>query len=262
MQKNDFNLVSDLPKMVKIIDVIDEAKDYKTFLFSYPYDCRAGQFLMIWLPRINEKPFTISYKKDDTVGITVQLRGPFTEELFKLKKGDSFGVRGSYGNGYAIDNNKKACIITGGSGTAAVLPLVNELNNPSIIIGAQNKEQLIFINQLPTAIFATDDGSYGFHGNVVEAFTDLISKNHIDVVYVCGPEKMMDAVIKVCMKNNIECQFALERYMKCGIGICGNCTCGKKRVCIDGPIFHTDDLKDLSEFSSTYRTKSGKLENY
>jgi dihydroorotate dehydrogenase electron transfer subunit len=260
MLKDNFQLKSDLPKMTRIINVIDEMPGYKTFLFSYPFDCQPGQFLMIWLPRIDEKPFTLSYKKDDILGITVQLRGKFTEELFKLKKGDSFGVRGGYGNCYRVSSNKKTCIITGGSGTAAVLPLACELHDPKIIIGARSKDSLLFIDKLPHAIFTTEDGSYGFHGNVVSAFIDLISKTHIDMVYTCGPEKMMDAVIQICVKEKIECQFALERYMKCGFGICGNCTCGKKRVCVDGPIFKLSDLKDLSEFSTFIRTKSGKIE--
>jgi len=262
MQKDNFQLMNDLPVMVKILDVVEEAKGYKTFLFAYPSDCQPGQFLMVWLPRIDEKPLTLSYSKDGVLGITVQLRGVFTKALFDLKKGDSFGVRGGFGNGYVIDNQKKSCIITGGSGTAAVLPLLAKLQAPNVIIGAQSKDYLLYINKLPNAFFTTDDGSYGFHGNVAEAFDNLTSKERIDVAYVCGSEKMTAAIITICKQRGIECQFAMERYMKCGIGVCGTCTCGKKRVCIDGPVFDLNDLSDLAEFSRSYRTKSGKMESY
>ena len=70
------------------------------------------------------------------------------------------------------------------------------------------------------------------------------------------------SLISGCLKKNIECQFALERYMKCGIGVCGNCTCGKKRVCVEGPVFQLEDLPNLTDFNKTYRTKVGKAEKY
>ena len=268
-----YQLRSDLPTMVKILDVIEETPEFKTFLFSYPGACRPGQFLLIWLPRVDEKPFTLSYKKDGVLGITAQLRGKFTKALFNLKKGDSFGVRGGYGAGYNLDGRGgygagyavdvcESCVITGGSGTATVLPLLDELQNPNLIIGARNKDSLLYVDKLPNALFTTDDGSYGFHGTVVDAFNDLLSKKRINAVYVCGPEKMMAAVIKICQRRDIDCQFAMERYMKCGIGVCGICVCGGKRVCVDGPIFSLKDLPNLTEFSSIFRTKSGKPEYY
>lgn len=262
MLNNEYDMKADLPVMVKIVDVIDEAVGYKTFLFKYSADCKAGQFLMIWLPRVNEKPFTIAYSREGVLGITVQMKGHFTEELFKLQKGDSFGVRGAYGNGYKIDKSKKACVITGGSGAATIQPLIDALEIPRIIIGAKSKEQLLYVNKFPNAIYTTDDGSFGYSGTVVQAFCDLIEQEKIDIVYTCGPEKMMNSVIQICLKKNIECQFALERYMKCGIGVCGNCTCGKKRVCVEGPVFQLEDLPNLTDFNKTYRTKVGKAEKY
>lgn len=263
MLNNSYDMKADLPVMVKILDVIDETVGYKTFLFEYSANvCEPGQFLMIWLPRVNEKPFTISYNRDGILGITVQLKGHFTEELFKLNKGDYFGVRGAYGNGYKFDMRKKACVITGGSGTATILPLIDALETSWIIIGARSKEQLLYVNKFEDAIYATDDGSYGYNGTVVQAFSELIEREKIDIVYTCGPEKMMNSIIQICKENRIECQFALERYMKCGIGICGNCTCGKKRVCVEGPVFQIEDLPALNEFNKTYRTKLGKSEDY
>jgi dihydroorotate dehydrogenase electron transfer subunit len=262
MQNDKFVLKSDLPNMVKIIDIIDEAPGFKTFLFSIPLTCKPGQFLMIWLPRIDEKPFTLSYQQGDVLGITVQCKGKFTEALFQLQVGDCIGVRGGYGNGYQIKDGETSCVITGGSGTATVLPLANALRSPNVIIGAQTKESLLFKEKLPGAIFATDDGSYGFHGNVVEAFIDLLQKKQIDTVYACGPEKMLAAIIEICKQKEIKCQFAMERYMKCGIGVCGTCTCGKKRVCVDGPIFNLEDMENLTEFAKLFRTKSGKPQLY
>lgn len=256
------NLRSDLPRMVKIEDIVEEAEDYKTFLFRYPEICKPGQFLMIWLPRINEKPFTVAYSKDGVFGITVQRKGEFTAKLFSLSKNDSFGVRGPYGNGYTIKNGEKTCIIAGGSGAATILPLKESMPDASVIVGGRSKEQLLFTKRLQDAVFTTDDGSYGYHGTVVQAFLELLNKDTFDRVFTCGPEKMMQAVIAICREKGIACQFTLERYMKCGIGICGNCTCGKKRVCVEGPVFSLEDLPALTEFNVSYRTKNGKCEFY
>ena len=59
------------------------------------------------------------------------------------------------------------------------------------------------------------------------------------------------------MKNNYDCQLALETIMACGIGICQGCTIEKKSsnishsyrnkyalACIDGPVFNIEELTD------------------
>ena len=260
MSNNTYNYNDSLPNMVKITDIIDEATGYKTFLFNYNKNCLPGQFLMVWLPRIDEKPFTVSYNENGKAGITVQLKGRFTKELFNKSVGDKIGIRGPYGNGYTINNNKKACIVSGGSGTATVLPLVNSLNKPTVIIGARTKDFLLYIDRLPNAIYTTDDGTYGIHGNVIEALKEELSSQKYDIVYTCGPEIMMESVIDVCKQKGVACQFTLERYMKCGIGICGNCTCGSKRVCVEGPVFSLRDLCELTEFNKSHRARTGKKE--
>ena len=258
MLNNIIKYNDSLPNVVTITGIIEEAIGFKTFLFKYGQKCVPGQFLMVWLPRIDEKPFTISFIDADTVGITVQLKGRFTEEMFKLNVGDKIGIRGPYGNGYTVGDYIKACIVSGGSGTATVLPLVAALDNPTVIIGGRSKEYLLYKDTLPNAIFTTDDGSYGLQGTVVAALKKELSIQKYDMVYTCGPEIMMDSVIKLCKQQGILCQFTLERYMKCGIGICGNCTCGSKRVCVEGPVFSSEDLESLTEFNKYNRTRTGK----
>ncbi|UCD02528.1 MAG: dihydroorotate dehydrogenase electron transfer subunit, partial [Promethearchaeota archaeon] len=44
---------------------------------------------------------------------------------------------------------------------------------------------------------------------------------------------------------------SLERKMKCGVGLCGSCCIGENNdvsVCKDGPIFSSEQLKQLPQF--------------
>jgi dihydroorotate dehydrogenase electron transfer subunit len=68
---------------------------------------------------------------------------------------------------------------------------------------------------------------------------------------------MMKKILDISLRINIPAQFSLERYMHCGIGICGFCSINESYVCKDGPIFYSDELKDIPEFGIKFRTESG-----
>ena len=91
----------------------------------------------------------------------------------------------------------------------------------------------------------TDDGSYGLKGTTVDVMSNLVRNNTFDCVYTCGPELMMKGVVEIANKNSIPVQASLERYMKCGIGICGSCCLDSSLVCQDGTVFNgKQTLKD------------------
>jgi len=69
---------------------------------------------------------------------------------------------------------------------------------------------------------------------------------------------MLDSVAKIAKKWNIWGQAALERIMKCGIGVCGSCAINNKLVCKDGPVFDFAELNGLKEFGSVKRAPSGR----
>ena len=53
---------------------------------------------------------------------------------------------------------------------------------------------------------------------------------------------------------------SLERYVKCAVGLCGNCVIGPYRVCKDGPVFNTEMLVEVrEEFGISRMDASGKL---
>jgi dihydroorotate dehydrogenase electron transfer subunit len=101
----------------------------------------------------------------------------------------------------------------------------------------------------------TDDGSLGEKGLVSEILKNDIESEVLPIsnatIYACGPGKMLRAVSDIAHKYKIPCQVLLEERMACGIGACLSCTCRvrgekgeveRKRVCIDGPVFKSEDL--------------------
>ncbi len=296
---NELIMHYEQPIILKIDKIIDESDDTKTFMFNHTLYYNTGQFTMVWLPGIDEKPFAVSYYGDDFFGISVLARGKFTKYMHGMKVGDKVGIRRPFGKGYSIPDNIKngggnACVIGGGCGMASLTTLIEELQNnngqkhhPSsssqkgdskdystsplsppceggdkgevvILNGATTKSTLLFGNRFKDTILFTDDGSVGEKGYPTEALEDLHKKHRFEIMYTCGPEIMMHKVYEFCKKNNIQCEASLERYMKCGIGICGQCVCDGQMVCKDGPVFDSEALDTMTDFGSYSLLKSGQ----
>lgn len=254
------------PEMVKLKKISKETPTTTTYYLDYDIAFEPGQFVMLWLPGIDEKPFVIAYKNGKELGITIQRRGKFSQEFEKLKKGSLIGIRGPFGNTFETKNVKNAIIISGGSGTATINLLVDKLLKQKAkvrcIIGARTKNELLMEKILAkkTQLFiATDDGSKGTKGYNTQELEKQILKEKPDCVFGCGPELMMAKAFKFCEKRKIKCQMSLERVMKCGgMGICGACEIDGILVCIDGPVFNNSQLKKMPGFGTYTRDKSAK----
>lgn len=256
---------ADAPVSFPITKIVNETPNIRTFFVKAPICIFPGQFVMVWLPGVDEKPFAIAYLNKQGAGITVQRRGKYTGEKFKLKKDEVIGLRGPYGNGFGIGNVKKALVVSGGCGSASVALLVEALKankvKTDIVIAAKTKKELLFekrFSKFGKVHVATDDGSKGHQGFATDVAEKLMKKKKYDMVYSCGPEVMMLKLLGLCKKHKVDCQMSLERYMKCGFGICGQCAIDGWLVCKDGPVFDKKQLLKLKEFGKFYRTKSGK----
>ena len=251
--------MDDLPQITAIKKIVKENYKVKTFYLAKNIDAKPGQFIMVWLPGIDEKPFTLSSTGKET-SITIEEKGKFTKELFKLKAGDKIGVRGPYGNGFSIKDN--ACVAAGGLGIACLKPLIQKLKKPVIIFGVKNKNDLLFKDILKKykINISSDDGSIGSKGFTTDLLKNILDdkKNKIKYIYTCGPEIMMKKVFEITEKNKIECEASLERFMKCGFGICGQCAINEFRVCKDGPVFSSSQLRKMAEFGKSARMKTGE----
>lgn len=254
----------DIPKMVKVVDIRDENAKVRTLFIDYSTHVDPGQFLMVWVPGIGEKPFAVSYNKNGIMGISVAKVGELSRTLHEMKCGSIIGIRGPYGKGFRVHGTRMA-IVAGGYGAAPLALLAENASAMGkevfFIIGARSKDDLLFVERVKSCgnvLVCTDDGSAGRRGFTTDALRDLMKEERVDLVCTCGPEVMMKKVFELCEKNKVECQASFERYMKCGFGICGQCVIGGYRVCKDGPVFSTPQLRELDDFGLWKFDVSGK----
>ncbi|MFW6189918.1 MAG: dihydroorotate dehydrogenase electron transfer subunit [Planctomycetota bacterium] len=221
-----------------------------------------GQFFMVWIPRMDEKPYAISSAERRRVGITVQRRGPFSTRLTELRPGARLGLRGPFGRGFGfIDrfaDSDRVALVGGGCGMAVLAPLAERLGRATIVQGARTADGLLFRDRFPTQVLFTDDGSAGRRGYPTDWLRERAEEGALDIVYTCGPEVMMSRVADLCREGGVRCQVCMERYVKCGIGVCGQCDCDGRRICLDGPVFDLHDLAEMPSFGRQRRDKTGR----
>jgi dihydroorotate dehydrogenase electron transfer subunit len=252
-----------MPETVQILHSEEVGKGVRTLRFDYGHEVRPGQFFMVWLPGVDEIPMSASFC-DGQKGITVKDVGPATRALCNLRAGDKIGVRGPYGHGYTLHDGR-TLVVGGGTGMASLLPAVEAIRDPTMVdvaIGARNVSELLFIERAKTASnnvrTSTDDGTHGLKGTAVDLVADMLSKESYDLVLACGPEKMMYYLLPLLQKHNVRCELSLERYMKCGAGLCGSCALDEKRVCVDGPVFTGEEAQRMMEFGKFRRNEAGQ----
>jgi len=250
-------------QVVPLLEVVRETRDTVTYRFRADIGGLPGQFVMVWIPRHDELPMAFSYL-GPVKGITVRDYGDATHAFADFLPGHRVGIRGPYGNAFRLAG-ENVLAVAGGSGMASVIAAVEAFAQQgahvTTAIGARTAEDLLFVdraNASGEAHVATDDGSRGFHGFVPALAEKLMDREKFDQVLTCGPERMMKAVVDAATKRDLPVQAALERYMKCGIGICDACAFDGQLVCLDGSIFTGDQLARIEDFGRYRRDKSGR----
>ncbi len=244
------------PVMARVMEAQDDAPELRTLWLERKMKFQPGQFVMIWIPELDEKPYAVSAQAPGHIAITVRKRGAFSTRLMEMRPGDQVGVRGPYGHGFVPKPD--GAIIAGGCGLAMVATLKEAHPEMPLFFGAKTSDEVIFRDRFPDMEVCTDDGSTGYRCFPTDRLRPRLERGEFKTVYTCGPEVMMRAVFDLCEKHGVECQAALERYMKCGFGLCGQCTCGDQLVCQDGPVFDSKALRRMEEFGRSARLKSGQ----
>jgi len=260
-------------RMVKIEDVRRETPMVKTFLFRDRF-CRAakpGQFVMIWLPGVDEVPMSLSLIDSSGLsGVTVKNVGEATTALHGKVAGDVIGVRGPFGNGFKPAAGR-IVLVGGGTGVASLLSLAESLKGRAssmvFLVGFKSKRELFLIDRLKelssggkcNLVVATEDGSYGEKGLVTDFLDALLARERFSMVYTCGPELMMRKVFDIAETRRIPVQACLERIIKCGVGLCGSCVIGCYRVCGEGLVLSSEQLREVKdEFGAFKRDFDGR----
>lgn len=183
-----------------------------------------------------------------------------TEQFSNMKAGDQLDIMGPLGNGFPLEQGrgKKAILFGGGIGVPPMLELAKQLQadyetDCRLVMGYRSETFLTEeLSGNGTLYIATEDGSTGTAGNVMDA----VRENGLDadVIYACGPTPMLRAIKQYAEEKNILCYISMEERMACGIGACLACVCKtkevdehsnvhNKRICKDGPVFLAEEVE-------------------
>ncbi|PVX25495.1 MAG: dihydroorotate dehydrogenase electron transfer subunit [Candidatus Bathyarchaeum sp.] len=254
-------------RMVEIVEVKTENCAVKTFTFCDELCGKAepGQFVMVWIPGVDEIPISLSgINSDGRTSITVHSVGDASMALNQKQEGETFGIRGPFGNGF-VASKGNVMVVGGGTGIGPLMPLTEKLvkiaDKITVMSGVKSKENLLFVDRVDTVclginsetVYTTEDGSYQFAGFITEQAEQKLMNEKFDMIYTCGPELMMHKMFLLAEQYNVPLQASLERMMRCAIGLCGSCQIGKLRVCKDGPVLTSEQLRSVKEEFGKFR---------
>jgi NAD(P)H-flavin reductase len=270
-----------LPKVAVLDRVVDEIHEVKTFYWHFEdaeeqdkfRQFRPGQFAQVSLFGVGEFPLSLPPSPTEAeTFFTARQVGSCTAALHSLKPGDTFAVRGPYGNGFPMESyyGKNLVFVAGGIGliplrSCIVFALANraKYQRIQIFLGARTPRDLMYREDLRQweasegleCHLTVDRAAEGWSGHV-GVVGSLFQKPGVrisadnTVAFVCGPPVMFRFVIKDLLALGLPetaIVSTLERYMKCGVGKCGHCCIGVAYVCVDGPVFTYDQIKKLGE---------------
>ncbi len=221
---------------------------------------KPGQFMNI---RVNDsiepllrRPYSISDVDGEECEIMFAVIGKGTTILSRKQPGDTIGILGPLGNTFGYEKDFSTALIVGGGIGIAPFPfLTKELNRRGIpqhtFLGARSAGRVVR-KGLENLHVATDDGSEGYHGTVIDCLVEFLDDNIIEkpMMFACGPNPMLKATQEFAGTRGIPCELSLESEMACGIGICQGCPIEKREgdrkyalVCADGPCFDSNDIR-------------------
>ena len=222
---------------------------------------RPGQFVSVYcndgghlLPR----PISLCEinQEKGTLRLVYRVVGKGTEMFAALKAGDSVEMLGPLGNGFPMEEaeGKRVFLIGGGIGVPPMLETAKQLKGEPVLVMGY-RDELFLTDEMKKAgelVIATEDGSAGTKGNVLDAIRENDLK--ADMIFACGPKPMLRALKAYGLENNIPCYVSMEERMACGVGACLGCVCQStevddhsqvknKRVCKDGPVFLSTEVE-------------------
>lgn len=238
---------------VTVREVVDISESLRLIRFRESFKAGIGQFIFLKIGRKEAKPFSVA---DDTDGLELVVRkvGRFTSRCFELKRNDVVRIRGPYGKALTFPFETTVVFVGGGCGIAPLYHAATHHQGTKIfVIGAKTINELVYLDRMRAmgeVIYATEDGSGGYSGDVVVLFEQFLKEHRHGglgdcIFFNCGPEMMLkkiDSLEKLCCPTH-RIIHLVERVTKCGIGVCGSCSIPSgKRLCVDGPWFDAQEF--------------------
>lgn len=235
---------------------------------------KPGQFVMLKVSDntspLLRRPFSVykSYpinhrdrKKRGHLFVVYKRVGRGTRRMITLKRGEKVSLIGPLGNGFTLPplpSSAHCILIGGGVGIVSLYPLAEALRGGRcfVFIGGKSQDDILGLGDFRklnfTVFTATEDGSLGFKGTVVDLFLAQAKKfkgNEKYRLYACGPAPMLKRLAGTVMPKKFICEVSLEARMGCGFGACWGCVVRMKhpkltyqRVCQEGPVFRLEDI--------------------
>jgi dihydroorotate dehydrogenase electron transfer subunit len=230
-----------LPLALRVRRAIPENERTKTIVLDGAVDARPGQFGMLWLPGLDEKPFSLLDAAP--LAFTIAAVGPFSRAVCRLAPGDTVWFRGPFGHGFQ-PRGADHLLVGGGYGVAPLLFLARRLRagggRVRAVIGARTAAELLHVEPFQAIGAAvhctTEDGSAGTRGLATDAVAALLATDRPDRLYACGPPGMLAALGDLAHGHALPAQLSWEAYMRCGLGLCGSCEHAGMLLCVDGPV--------------------------
>lgn len=224
---------------------------------------KAGQFVSVYsndASRLLPRPISLceidSEKGTLVLVYRVTGEGTGTEEFSRLKKDDTVRILGPLGNGFPVEaaEGKRAFLIGGGIGIPPILQLARAVKGEKEIVLGYRDELFLYdaFQKEGNVTAATEDGSFGTRGNVLDAIKEAALS--ADIIFACGPTPMLRALKEYALAQDMECYISMEERMACGIGACLACVCktkdkdahsnvNNKRICKEGPVFDAREVE-------------------
>ena len=227
---------------------------------------KPGQFVQIGVPERRDfllrRPFSIhqASRRGGWAGIleiVFDVVGPGTAWLAGIRPHDTLDVIGPIGRSFHVPRELSKCLLVGGGyGAAPLYFLAEELRSRNkvvhMVIGARSHERVFKPIEgkrlADTLSITTEDGTMGERGMVTDVLPNLIETTGSQVVYACGPNRMLRAIAEYCRDRGLPCQVAVEELMACGLGVCWTCVVPvigldgrgwwNVRTCVEGPVFN------------------------
>lgn len=234
---------------------------------------KPGQFVMLKVSDgdspLLRRPFSVyqsfpdghpDIKKRGSLTILYKMIGKGTYKMTECEKGQKMELIGPLGNGFDLPTlpfSGNQILVGGGMGIASLFSITEAIGgeNLTVFIGGRTRQDILCVEDFKrlgsTVLIATEDGSLGTRGTVIDLFFSKMEKfktGEKQSIYACGPMAMLEALAKRPTFKDLTCQVSLEARMACGFGACWGCVIKTnrktpyQRVCKDGPVFRLEEI--------------------
>ncbi|MEK6968519.1 MAG: FAD/NAD(P)-binding protein [Nanoarchaeota archaeon] len=258
-----------MPSKVKVLEFFRESPDNFSLTVGFKKEHEPGQFVMVSLPGIGEAAISIASYSNKSMKLNIREVGSVTDNLAKLRKGDSIFMRGPYGRGYPMKEleGKNILMIGGGCGVAPLKGVVEYIatnrkkyGDITLFFGYRSVQDVLFTREIDSwkkhykVMLSIDKVQKNERESCYDATPGFVTENveranitpANTVVLMCGPPKMMELTMQALQKKGFQSDqlfVSTERLMQCAFGKCGHCMIKGKYVCTDGPVFRWDEIE-------------------